>query len=406
MARALIVTYGVLDAIGVPPLLGRWFSQADDTPGSPETVILTYGYWQRRFGGDKTIVGRTLAVNAKPRIVAGVMPAEFQFQRDPDLILPQRLERNKLFLGEFNYQGIARLKPGVTLEQANADQSRMLGIWLDSWPVPPGLDISLFRKARLSPKVQPLSEEIVGDIGSTLWVVMGSLGLILLIVCSNVANLLLVRAEGRHQELAIRAALGAGWGRIAREMLVESITLAVLGGAFGLALAYLALRILVAEGPETLPRFHEIAIDPTVAAFALGISLFSGLLFGLIPILKYARPGIATSLRGIGRTFSQDRARQRTRNTLVVIQTALAVVLLIGSGLMLRTFQHLRNVQPGITHPEEVQILHAMISASGAGRARTRHAAAPRDSRQTGCASGRHLGRFCGLRTAREVLYH
>ena len=141
MARALIVTYGVLDAIGVPPLLGRWFSQADDTPGSPETVILTYGYWQRRFAGDRTIVGRTLAVNAKPRIVAGVMPAEFQFQRDPDLILPQRLERNKLFLGEFNYQGIARLKPGVTLEQANADQSRMLGIWLDSWPVPPGRGI-------------------------------------------------------------------------------------------------------------------------------------------------------------------------------------------------------------------------------------------------------------------------
>ena len=368
LPRALIVTYGVLDALGVPPLLGRWFSQADDTPGSPETVILTYGYWQRRFAGDQTIVGRSLTVNGKPHIVIGVMPEGFQFQHDPELILPRMLERDKLYLGEFSHNGIARLKPGVTLEQANADQARMLGIWLNAWPAPPGLDISLFRNARLSPKIQPLSQEIVGDVGATLWVIMGTLSLVLLIVCANVANLLLVRAEGRHQELAIRAALGAGWGRIAREMLVESITLGILGGVFGLALAYLALRILVAEGPATLPRLGEIAIDPTVFAFALGISLFSGLLFGVIPILKYAGPRIATSLRGIGRTFSQDRARHRTRNTLVVMQTALAVVLLIGSGLMIRTFQYLRNVQAGFSHPEEVQILHSIIPESVVGQ--------------------------------------
>jgi predicted permease len=368
MARALIATYGVLDALDVPPLLGRWFSQADDTPGSPETVILTYGYWQRRFAGDQGIVGRTVTLNAKPHTVIGVMPQQFQFQRDPELILPQKLERSKLNLGDFSYQGIARLKPGVTLAQANADQAHILGIWLNAWPAPPGLDISVIRNARLGPKIQPLNAEIVGDVGATLWVVMGALGLILLMVCANVANLLLVRAEGRHQELAIRAALGAGWGRIAREMLVESMTLGIIGGACGIALAYLALRILVAEGPATLPRLHEIAIDPVVFAFALGISLFSGLLFGLIPILKYARPGIATSLRSIGRTFSQDRARNRARNTLVVVQTALAVVLLIGSGLMIRTFQHLHNVQPGILHPEEVQILHAVVPVSEDGK--------------------------------------
>src|SRR5262249_7484759 len=151
-----------------------------------------------------------------------------------------------------------------TLEQANADQARMLGIWLNGWPVPPGLDISLFRNARLSSKIQPLSREIVGDVAAMLWLIMGTLNLVLLIVCANVANILLVRAEGRHQELAIRAALGAGWGRIAREMLVESITLRVVGGSFGLALAYLALRILVAEGSVVLPRLDEIAIDPTM----------------------------------------------------------------------------------------------------------------------------------------------
>ncbi|HEY6345889.1 MAG TPA: ABC transporter permease [Bryobacteraceae bacterium] len=362
LPRALFVTYGVLDAIDVKPLLGRWFSQADDTPDSDETVILTYGYWQRRFGGDKSIIGRALTINSSPHIVIGVMPAEFRFQRDPELILAQRFERNKVSLGDFSYRGIARLKPGVTLAQANTDQARMLGIWLDAWPPPPGFDPAVFGNARFGPKIQPLKQEIVGDIGTALWVVMGTLVLVLFIACANVANLMLVRAESRRQELAVRAALGAGWRRIAREMLVESTTLGLVGGLLGLGLAYGALRILVAKGPDTLPRLGEIRIDPPVLAFALGVSLLSGLLFGLIPVLKYAGPRIATALRGVGRTFSQGRERHRMRNILAVVQVALALVLLIGSGLMIRTFQELRNVRPGFTHPEEIQILHAAIS--------------------------------------------
>src|SRR5579871_6245870 len=151
----------------------------------------------------------------------------------------------------------------------------MLGIWLQAWPAPAGFDPAIFQNAHFGPKIQPLQQEIVGDVGTALWVVMGTLGLVLLIACANVANLLLVRAEGRQQELAIRAALGAGWGRIAREMLVESMTLGVLGGALGVGLAWTALRILVAEGPATLPRLHEIGVDPLVLAFALGVSLLS-----------------------------------------------------------------------------------------------------------------------------------
>jgi putative ABC transport system permease protein len=359
LPRALLVTYGVLNTLGVPPLLGRWFSEADDTPGTAETVILTYGYWQRRFGGDKSIVGRALTINSKPTTVIGVMPQAFRFGRDPELILPERFERKEASLGEFSYQGIARLKPGVTLAQANADQARMLGIWLNAWPPPQGFDRAIFQNARVAPKIQPLQQEVVGDIGATLWVVMGTLLLVLLIACANVANLMLVRGESRQQELAIRAALGAGWGRIAREMLIESMALGVIGGALGLGLAYAALRILVAKGPATLPRLGEIRIDPLVLAFALGVSLLSGALFGLIPILKYAGPRVATALRGVGRTFSQGRERHRARNTLVVVQMALALVLLISSGLMIRTFQQLRNVKPGFTHPEEIQILHA-----------------------------------------------
>ena len=360
LLRALLVTYGVLDAAGVKPVLGRWFSRADDTPGSAETVMLTFGYWQRRFGGDRSIVGRTLTIESRPRTVIGVMPDTFRFQGDPEVMLPLRLDRNTQSLGLFNYQGIARLKPGVTLEQANADVAHLLGLWLNAWPPNPGMDRTVFQDARFGSALRPLKQDIVGDIGRALWVVMGTLGLVLLIACANVANLLLVRADARQQELAIRAALGAGWRRIARALLVESMTLGILGGAVGLGLAYGALQLLVAKGPTTLPRLRDIGIDPLVLAFTLGVSLLSGVLFGAIPVVKYAGPRLATALRGVGRTFSRER--HRTRNALVVSQVALALVLLIGSGLMLRTVQHMRRVQPGFARAEEVQILHSMIS--------------------------------------------
>jgi predicted permease len=361
LPRALFVTYGVLDSVGVKPLLGRWFSPADDTPGSPETVILTYGYWQRRFRGDTSILGREMTINSKPHTVIGVMPEEFSFQRTPELILPERFERSAVYLGEFSYRGIARLKPGVTMTQANADLARMLGIWLQAWPPPPGFDNAIFQNARFGPKIQPLKQEIVGDVGTALWVVMATVGLVLVIACANVANLSLVRAETGRQELAIRAALGAGWGRIARQMLVDSMTLVGIGGILGLGLAETALRILAAKGPNTLPRLQEIRIDPLVLAFAIGVSLLSGALISVIPILKCAGPRVAPALRGTGRTFSQSREHHRARNTLVVVQVALALVLLIGSGLMIRTFQQLRGVQPGFTHPEEIQIVHSSI---------------------------------------------
>jgi predicted permease len=361
LLRALFVTYGVLDALDEKPLLGRWFSAEDDSPGSPETVILTYGYWQRQFGGDRSVLGRAMIINSTPRTVIGVMAEDFRFQSDPELILPARFDRSTVNLGTFAYQGIARLKPGVTIAQANADLSRMLEIWLRSWPAPPGFDRAVFRDARYGPKIEPLKQQVVGDVGTTLWVVMGTVGLVLLIACANVANLFLVRAEARRQELAIRAALGAGWRRITQEMLVECVTLGVLGGALGLGLAYVALRILVANGPDTLPRLNEIRIDPLVLAFALGLSVLSGALFGLIPVFKYARGRVGATLSGVGRTIGQSREQHRTRNALVAVQVALALVLLVGSGLMIRTFQQLRGVQPGFTDPGTIQYVHSSI---------------------------------------------
>ena len=188
--QALDVTYGTLNALGVPPVLGRWFSQADDTPGAADTVMLTYGYWLRHFGaGTSQVVGRSLIVDGKPHTIIGVLPQDFRFLNShADLILPEQFDRSKVFLGNFSYQGIARLKPGVTLEQANTDVARMLPIWMKSWPPPPGFSVALFESAHFAPKVRPLKQEVVGNIGATLWVLMGTIGLVLLIACANVAE--------------------------------------------------------------------------------------------------------------------------------------------------------------------------------------------------------------------------
>ena len=361
--HALDVTDGVLPILGVTPMLGRWFSRSDVQPGSPDTVMLDYGYWQRRFGGDRSIVGRAIRVDGKPRQVIGVMPKEFRFLdgEQPALFIPFQFDRNKTTLGQFSYDGIARLRPGVTLQAANADIARMIPIVFKSFPAPPGFSLGLFDKARMGPKVRPLTQDVIGDVGKLLWVLMGSIGIVLLIACANVANLLLVRAEGRHQELAVRAALGASPWRIAREFLLESAVLGVFGSALGLVLAWGALRLLVALGPDGLPRLHDIGIDWTVLAFTIGVSLFCSLLFGSIPALRYASTRMGTGLREGGRTLSQGRERHRTRNTLVVIQVSLAFVLLICSGLMIRTFRALTHVDPGYDTTAKIQTVRLSI---------------------------------------------
>ena len=358
----LNVSERVLPLLGVKPFLGRTFSQKDDTAGNPETVMLAYGYWQSRFGGDASVIGRRIMVDGAAKEVIGVLPQSFRFlDRKPALVTPFQFDRQKVMLGNFSYQGVARLKPGVTLAQANADVARMLPMDNRRFPPPPGFNVKMFEDARIGPNLRPFKKDLVGDIGSVLWVLMGTIGMVLLIACANVANLLLVRAEGRQQELAIRAALGAGSGQIARELLMESVTLGLMGGALGLAVAYGALKVLVKMGPSSLPRLDDISIDLNVLLFTLAISLVAGLLFGLIPVFKYAGPQLAGTLRGGGRTLSQSRERHRARSTLVVVQVALALVLLISSGLMIRTFQAMRQVQPGFTNPETIQTLRVSI---------------------------------------------
>jgi len=360
---ALRVTDGTLPLLGIPPMLGHSFTKQDDSPGAPETVMLTYGYWRRKFGGDPSAIGRNIIVDGKSRQIIGVLPQRFRFldKDDPAVITPFQFDRNKANLGNFSYEGLARLKPGVTLEQVNADVARMLPIVMTSFPAPPGFSIKLFEDAHIGPNVRPLKRDVVGDVGSVLWVLMGSISMVLLIACANVANLLLVRVEGRRQELAVRAALGAGRGRIAADLLLESVILGLLGSTIGLGLAYGALRILAAIAPAGLPRIREIGIDGHVLLFTLLISLLASVLFASIPIFKYAGVRLSTGIREGGRTLSQSKEQHRARSVLVVVQVALALVLLICSGLMIRTFRALTNINPGFTGPAALQTFRISI---------------------------------------------
>ncbi|MGB6669640.1 MAG: ABC transporter permease, partial [Candidatus Acidiferrum sp.] len=340
-----------------PPMLGRSFSREDDSPGSTQTVMLTYGFWKKKFAGSPSVIGQSITLDGKPRQIIGVLPQRFHFLDwdDPDVILPLQWDRNKTNLGNFSYEGIARLKPGVTMEQASSDVARMLPIVARSFPAPPGFSAKIFDQARIAPNLRPLKTDVIGDVGSTLWVLMASIGLVLLIACANVANLLLVRVEGRRQELAVRSALGASPYRIAGELLLESLTLGLLGSAIGLGLAYAALRALVAIAPDGLPRIHEIGIDGTVLLFTFGISILASVLFGAIPIFKYAGVRLSTGIREGGRANSGSREQHRARSILVVVQVALALVLLICSGLMIRTFRALTRVNPGYSQPAQLQ---------------------------------------------------
>jgi predicted permease len=369
-ARALFVTDGVLQTLGVQPVLGRIFTEADTTTVAPGlevgggAVILMYGYWQRRFGGDGSVIGRQLTTDSRTAEIVGVMPEGFRFldmKPQAEVILPIRANPSSLAIDGFGFRGLARLKPGVTVADANADIARMLPIWLHAWPIPSG---TVARQAienwRITPAVQPLKDDVVAGVGDMLWVLMATIGMVLLIACANVANLMLVRSESRHHEFAVRAALGAGRGHIAREVLVESLVLSLTGGALGVALAYAALTLVVSTAPTTLPRVEDISLDPRVMAFALAVSLFSSVLFGALPALKHAAQH-GQPFSGAARGASASRERQRTRNTLVVVQVALALVLLVGSGLMMRTFQALLNVEPGFMGAADLQTARVWV---------------------------------------------
>ncbi|MGA9979760.1 MAG: ABC transporter permease [Candidatus Sulfotelmatobacter sp.] len=360
--RTEMISAGVLQTLDVPPAAGRWFVQADQDPHGGKTAMLSYGYWQRRFGGDRSVIGRVIQVDAQSREIVGVMPRGFRLvDRDFDLLVPLALDRANQKLAGFGYYGVARLKPGIQLAQADADIARLIPVWMDSFSNGPGTNPHYYETWRISPGFRSLKQQVIGSIGGVLWVVMATVGLVMLIVCTNVANLLLVRAESRHEELSIRAALGAGRMRIARELLIESVSLGLLGGVIAIGVALAGLRLLMAIGPADLPRLSEIYLDARTLGFTLALSVLSGFFFGSISALRYARTKASAILGGTTRTASAGRARQRSRNVLVIAQVSMALVLLVSAVLMIRTFAALRKVEPGFADPQHVQTMHIWI---------------------------------------------
>jgi putative ABC transport system permease protein len=368
--RVLTVTDGTLQALGVQPAMGRLFVDAEHSPGAgaPASVIVSYAFWQRRFGGDGSVLGRTLALDGRSYEIVGVMPAGFNFldlKPQPDVIDAMRIDATQMLqcaecapsplgLGFLNYTGMARLRDGVTLAEATSDVARMLPIWLDAWPARPGQREAI-ANWRLAPVVTPLKDDVIGGVAEMLWLLMATVGAVLLIACANIANLLLVRADARRHELTIRAVLGAGRRRIAGELLRESLVLGALGGVIGLALAYAGLELLSAFAPANLPRVEDITVGAPVLAFAAAAALVSSLAFGAIPAVKHAF-GSDARLGAGARGATASREGNRTRGALIVVQVALALVLLVGAGLMIRTFQGLTALEPGFSDPEHVQV--------------------------------------------------
>jgi predicted permease len=362
---SLVVTESLLPLLGVQPVLGRRFTAQDDAPKAPETVMLSYGYWQRKFGGAPEVLGKRILLDSRAHEVIGVLPAGFRFMNeDPSVVVPFQLNRSEVRLGNFSHQSVARLKPGVTLAQANADMARMLTMLTQKFPPPPGMSAKAFEEARITPNLRFLKDDVIGDIGKVLWVLMGVIGIVLLIACANVANLLLVRVDGRERELSVRAALGATRAHIAGDLLLESLLLGVAGGVTGVGIAFASIRLLHYLTPPYLPRIEEIALSAESLAFSAGLSIVAGLLLGLIPVWKHAGRRLNQALRSGGRTMSEGRERHFARNGLVVVQVGLAMVLLVGAGLMIRSMNALTRVEPGFTQPEQVMTFRLSIPSS------------------------------------------
>jgi putative ABC transport system permease protein len=365
--EALETSSSLFTLLGARPLHGRLLRPDEDTPGQPAVVVLSYGFWKRAFNADPNVVGKPITLNgvgqgsgdAKNQFeVAGVLGPEFLLNdeimptvasiRQMDVFLPLPLGADAVKRrGDENFNIMARLKPGVTMAQAHADVAAIAGRIREKDK----------RDRTFTIDVVPLVESVVGDVRLAILVVLGSVTLVLLIACANVANLLLTRATGRQKEIAVRTALGASWRRLVRQLLTESLLLGLLGGAAGLVIARIALQVVRSVNPGNIPRLDAIALDGTVLAFTFGVSIVTGLLFGLAPALRAARVDLNTSLKAGGRNAQGEggfgSSRRRLRSLLVVAEVAISLTLLIGAGLLVRSFVRLQRVSPGFD-PEGV----------------------------------------------------
>lgn len=341
--RVARATTSLGSVLRVAPALGRWFIEAEGVPGAPQVALLSHRLWSRRYGGNPAILGQPVMLGGVATEIVGVMPASFAFP-DPrvDTWIAEQASREMGF-GTWTYDGIARLRTGATAANAQLELTALLADLTQAFPG----DLLARGNAdtRLIVSVRTLKEATIGGVERALWILLGSVGLVLLVACANVANLFLVRSDARQREIAVRRALGAGRFGIARYFFAESTILSTAGGVIGLALAWGAVRLLVRFGPPALPRLDEVRLDHIAVAFTFALSLLTAFAFGAIPLCRGGR--LAPALPDSGRSSTAGRGRHRARHLLIGVQTALALVLLVSSGLMVRSFQELRAVDPG-----------------------------------------------------------
>src|SRR5918993_220520 len=334
------VSASIFTLLGIPAKLGRTFRPEENEPGRHKVAILGHDLWQQRFGGDSAIVGKTMNLDGVTHEIVGVMPQGFSFPAARSVWVPLEYTEDLLTKqrGAWYLQAIGRTKPGVSPEQARQEIETIGRQLAAQYPDGnEGLGITALS----------LHEAVVGDVRTAFWLLLGAVGFVLLIACVNVANLLLARAAARESEIAVRTALGAGRSRLVRQLLTESVILGLIGGGLGLLLAVWGVEGLVALEPQGIPRLAEVCVDPSVIAFTMGISLLTGLLFGMVPAFQSTRGGISSTLKESGRGALTSRAGSRMRTTLVITEVALAVTLLAGAGLLIRSFSKLAAVDPG-----------------------------------------------------------
>ena len=352
MPRAFVLS-SFFRVMGVHPSLGRAFLPEEDAPKAEGVAILSHGLWQRRFGGDREIVGKQIMVSARPTTVVGIMPPGFDFPQQTQLWVTLRPDPAEEPRDNRSYSVLARLKPGVPLEQAQARVSAINAQLAQQFP-----DTNKGWDARLA----TLHDRMVREARPSLIALLGAVVLVLLIACANVANLLLARAAGRQKEVAIRTAMGASRGRVVRQLLTESLLLATLGGIAGLLLSVWLTDVLQSIAPEGAPRLEQVGLDTRVLFFALAISLLTGLVFGLVPAWQTTKLDVSGSLKEGGRTGEGFR-RTSARNLLLIGEVALSLMLLVGAGLLIKSFLRLQEVQPGF-NPQNVLV--TSVSLPGA----------------------------------------
>ena len=346
MVDAAHTTHGYFSTLGVAFSHGRAYTADEDKPEASRVAVVSHRLWTRRYGGDPSLVGRTIRIDGQPTAVVGIAPPLMDRANTPDLWLPARFNQADPPTGNFGWNGIGRLKQGVSTDQAATHLEPLVQRAMSEY-IKSDNYRAFLREGRYRPLVHSMKEDIVGGVREPLWILLGTVGMVLLVACGNVANLCLIRAEARQREIAVRTALGASRRGLVRTLLVEAFLLASVGTALGVLFSALALPLLLQLAPGTIPRLEEVRVNGTVLLFAAAAAVLSAVLFGLIPAIRYTRPQALTMLRHGGRSATDHPSRQRGRQLLVVAQTAMALVLLVGSGLLARSFARLMNTDQG-----------------------------------------------------------